>query len=69
LFLLDFDICFLTSAISFLFADDKSVSVFLHVPSPSEGQEQQHKSGNIIIYYLSFTNNVALTIMFIYLVF
>jgi len=56
---------FLTTYISFLSTDYKPVSVFLHVPSPSEGQEQQHKSGNIIIYYLSFTKNVALTIIFI----
>jgi hypothetical protein len=35
----EFDPCFLTSSISFLSADDKTVSVFLHVPSASEGQE------------------------------
>jgi hypothetical protein len=45
-----FDLYFLTPGISFLSADDKTVCVFLHVPSASEGQEQQHKSGNIIIY-------------------
>jgi hypothetical protein len=30
---------FLTPVISFLSTDGKSVSVFLYVPSPSEGQE------------------------------
>jgi hypothetical protein len=57
------DICFLTTGTSFFSTDDKTVSVFLHVPSPGYGQAQQHKSGNIIIYWLSFTENVALTII------
>jgi len=56
MFLLDFGIWFLTLGTSFLSADYNAISVILHVPSPSEGQEQQHKSGNIIIFtYLSPT--------------
>jgi hypothetical protein len=35
----DFDLCLLIFGIPFLSADDKSVSVFLHVPAASEGQE------------------------------
>jgi len=46
-----FDLCFLTPGISFLSSDNKGGNVFLHVPSPSEGQESQQKTGNIIIYY------------------
>ena len=60
-----FKLCFLTKRISLLSADDKTISVFLHGTSPSERQEQQHKSGNIIIYYLSFTKRSHLLLLVI----
>jgi hypothetical protein len=42
------DLCFLTQGNLFLSADYKWGTVFLHVPSPSKGQEEQQNRGKVI---------------------